>query len=84
MAKKKEVDEAPNVQFIGGYHDTSMKGVKSGEEGFVPREPITAFTDGIQHYKLPEDQSKPFYFAESARLLRLYPQLYKSPVEKGK
>jgi hypothetical protein len=89
MAKKKaakaEDSVSPNYMFIGGSKDASAKGVKEGEDGFVAREPLTAFTNGSKRFKLPaaeEQLAGPFFF-EGPPLHRLYPKLYKSYVTKG-
>ena len=89
MAKKKQEESnepQPNVTFHGASKDASVKGVKEGEDGFVPREPIKSFTNGSTIHKLPpvdEQLAGPFYFADAQTLVRLYPRLYKFHVEKG-
>lgn len=95
MAKKQNTEDEvsimetppePNVMFVGGSKDASAKHVKEGEPGFVPREPIKAFKDGMKQYKLPpieEQLAGPFYFEAANILVQLFPKLYKSYVEKG-
>lgn len=38
---------------------------------------VTQINDGMTSMVLPEDQSKPFYHAEAARLCRLFPNKFK-------
>lgn len=81
-----EAQPEPNVMFIGGHFDTSAKNVKEGEPGFMPREPIKAFKDGMKQYRLPhtDEQLKgPFYYEDAGVLVRLFPKLYKTYVAKG-
>lgn len=67
MAKKEEKRDSANVAFIGD----------------APWKPLTSVQTASGHFKLPEDQSKPFYHKESGFLIRTFPHLYKPVKEKG-
>ncbi|MEO6588888.1 MAG: hypothetical protein ABIP06_06120 [Pyrinomonadaceae bacterium] len=48
-------------------------------------EPAPEFlTDGRSKIVLPKNQNRPFAHKESARICRLFPELYKPVVPKGK
>ena len=60
-------EPAANIAFIG-------------EE---PWKPLIKVHTASGRMKLPEDQSKPFYHAESGFLIRTFPHLYKAVKAKG-
>lgn len=83
--KNEPIEPPPNYKFVGDHLDASAKNLKPGEEGFMPYEPITHFTDGSKRYKLPPpgEQSKAAFYFDGPPLNRLFGHLYKAYVEKG-
>lgn len=73
IKKEKEVEssevvtEQPNVAFIG-------------ED---PWKPLVKVTSSHKTFRLPEDQSKPFYHENAKYLIQNFPHLYKPVKAKG-
>jgi hypothetical protein len=68
--RQKAENETPNLMFIG----------RDGKR------PLVSIRDGQTEIILPSvsAQASPFYHAEAARIVRLYPHYYKYLVAKGK
>lgn len=51
--------------------------------GEAPWKPLTSVQTAEGHFKLPADQSKPFFDQNAGFLIRTFPHLYKPVKEKG-
>jgi len=86
-ATKKTSEPEPNIIFIGDRLNAGRKDVKTGQDGFIPYEPIKSFSVGMETVKLPsadEQLAGPFYHPRAGEIVRLYPKFYKQFVKKGK
>lgn len=76
-----DVQTKPNIAFIGYRQNVGKAGAKVGDPGFVPREPITQFSDGMDTIKVQKDQRRPFFHKEAARIIAAFPELYKPVID---
>lgn len=77
MAKKDK------IEFIEEEVDLGTVPANVAFVGKEPWKPLTKIQTATGHFKLPEDQSSPFYSEQAGFLIRTFPHLYKPVKEKG-
>lgn len=69
-------------EYFGEYFDQQTKPNIAFVGQKLNREALRKISDGMDTIRLPEDQTKPFFHKDAARIVQIAPELYKPVIDK--